>query len=467
NAGKTAITGLTFAQEWSLDATGNWAAFKEDADGNGTWDLDQSRTHNQVNEISTISASAGADWVDPMHDRAGNMVLIPQNADPTTSYRATWDAWNRLMKLMNGGSTVGEYACDGLFRRTKKLVSGATSHFYYSDKWQVLEERLGISTAADRQFVWGLRYPDNLVCRDRDTNADGTLDERLYAIEDANWNVTVVVNASSAVQERFNYSAYGATSVLTAAFGDRPSSLYDWETRFASCRWDADSGLFILRRRQLHSGLGRFLNRDPLGYSEYGLHLYRFVENDPISLVDPQGMQAVRPDPEKEGAEGPCDCCNAKVKELPLEKYRYRGGKGTCIAMVECRETCPNDLLGYTAPPRNVAPGQYLIDVCISCKIADNSLDAVIAHELVHVERFCAAGSGITNCTSCKIQEGKAYEESCELAFPDDASKRKRCIKCGVYFGCKHLKSDSGKGICIQNEDPPCEFKDLGIEVKP
>ncbi|MEX2119699.1 MAG: hypothetical protein WD847_08900 [Pirellulales bacterium] len=122
NAGKTAITGLAFAQEWSLDATGNWSAFKEDADGNGSWDLNQSRSHNKVNEISTIGASAGADWADPVHDRVGNMVLIPQPADPTQSYTATWDAWNRLMKLVDGMATVGQYAYDGGARRTEKLV---------------------------------------------------------------------------------------------------------------------------------------------------------------------------------------------------------------------------------------------------------------------------------------------------------------------------------------------------------
>ena len=71
DAPKTGVTSLNFAQDWSLDATGNWSGFREDADGNGTWDLDQNRTANRVNEISDITETAGASWATPVYDAAG------------------------------------------------------------------------------------------------------------------------------------------------------------------------------------------------------------------------------------------------------------------------------------------------------------------------------------------------------------------------------------------------------------
>ncbi len=49
-----------------------------------------------------------------------------------------------------------------------------------------------ISSNPNRQYVWGERYIDDLILRDRDTTGDGTLDERLYALQDANWNVVAV-----------------------------------------------------------------------------------------------------------------------------------------------------------------------------------------------------------------------------------------------------------------------------------
>ena len=98
--GKDSISSLNFKQQWSLDPTGNWSAFKED--------------------------------------------------------------------------TVAEYVFDGVTRLVirKKYASGSlsqTRHFYHTARWQTIEERLesggSILSTADRQFTWGLRYIDDLVCR--------------------------------------------------------------------------------------------------------------------------------------------------------------------------------------------------------------------------------------------------------------------------------------------------------------
>ncbi|MFN8710617.1 MAG: RHS repeat-associated core domain-containing protein, partial [Planctomyces sp.] len=57
NVGRTAITTLAFSQDWDQDQLGNWAGFTEDGDGNGTNDLNQSRSHNDANEITQVDAS--------------------------------------------------------------------------------------------------------------------------------------------------------------------------------------------------------------------------------------------------------------------------------------------------------------------------------------------------------------------------------------------------------------------------
>ncbi len=55
-----------------LDMTGNPSTFKED--GDGTFELSQSRVHNKFNEILTIAGSS----TDVAHDRAGNMTKVPK-----------------------------------------------------------------------------------------------------------------------------------------------------------------------------------------------------------------------------------------------------------------------------------------------------------------------------------------------------------------------------------------------------
>jgi RHS repeat-associated protein len=293
---KDAIANLQFAQDWSLDATGNLCNFREDSDGDATWDLNQQRTSNKVNEITDISETTGPSWVTPAYNRAGNMTSIPKPADPTQSYTATYDPWNRLVKVKEGENEVAEYEYDGAKRRTiKKTYSGGqldeTRHLYYTEpsRWQVVEERVDDSSDSERQFIWGIRYVDDLVERDRDTNGDGALDERLYGMQDANWNLTALSNSDGAVRERLAYSAYGAADILTASFTSRATSSYDWEIRFGGYRWDGSVAAYHVRHRAFHCYLGVWLQRDPVGLTA-SVNLFEYVRCSPVNSTDPLGQ---------------------------------------------------------------------------------------------------------------------------------------------------------------------------------
>ena len=229
------------------------------------------------------------------------MTTIPKPADPTQSFTATCDAWNRLVKLEDSSGTVAQYEYDGAKRRTirKTYVSGQldeTRHFFYTEpaRWQIVEERVSTCSNPDRQFVWGLRYIDDLILRDRDTDADGTLDERLYGIQDANSNVTSVAATTGSVQERYNYYPYGTPIVLTATFAPRGSSAFAWETTFAEYRWDEPVMLFHVRNRVLAAAIGNWLQRDPVTYSD-GYNLYEYVQSMPVLRADPLGIAAILP----------------------------------------------------------------------------------------------------------------------------------------------------------------------------
>ena len=264
----------------------------------GTWDLVQSRSANTVNEITNITNSVGSAWANPVYDPNGNMTSLPKPAAPQSALTGTFDAWNRAVKFVDAtsGNTVQTNAYDGLRRRTIKqaYTSGTlseTRHLYYSSAWQVLEERVGTSTNAQRQFVWGLRYIDNLVLRDRDTTGGGTLNERLYALQDPNWNVVGLSDSSGNTQERYSYDAYGMPTFLTAAFGSRSSSSYAWETLFAGYRYDADTGLYLARNRILDPRTGSWAQRDPAGYPD-GMSSYEYGISAPLRRTDPMGRQS-------------------------------------------------------------------------------------------------------------------------------------------------------------------------------
>ena len=130
---KDAITNKTFAAVLAVGRHRQWAEFRQDDDGDGVWDLNQQRTDNTVNEITDISETAGPSWVTPAYNRAGNMTTMPKASDPTQSYTATYDAWNRLIRMAAGDDKVAEYEYDGVKRRTVQKtytagVLGETRH---------------------------------------------------------------------------------------------------------------------------------------------------------------------------------------------------------------------------------------------------------------------------------------------------------------------------------------------------
>ncbi len=210
----------------------------------------------------------------------------------------TYDPWNRLKTVSDAATLTQTNTYDGrnyrIIRETTASAStGAeTRHCYFTAGWQSLEERFGTATTAERQYVWGLRYIDDVVLRDRDTTANGTLDERFYPTQDANWNVTALVDATGTVQERYAYTSYGVPIYLTPTFGARTTSSYDWQTLFASYRYDPALELFAVRYRTYHPEMGVWLQRDPVGYTD-GQNLYTayFVPKG----TDPWGLQQLAP----------------------------------------------------------------------------------------------------------------------------------------------------------------------------
>lgn len=105
-----------------------------------------------------------------------------------------------------------------------------------------------------------------LVLRDRDTDGNGTLDERLWVQQDSRGDVTALVNDVAAVVERFVYDPYGKAMVLTASWAVRPlGSQYDWQYLYRGSRFDAQTGLYLLGGSDYSPTLGREVERPPQG----------------------------------------------------------------------------------------------------------------------------------------------------------------------------------------------------------
>ena len=265
----TSFTRGLHTQSWTPDALGNFTSVTTD----GTT---QTRTANQQNEITLI---AGAGVV--TYDANGNTTA--DGSGKTFVY----DAWDRLVAVKSGLTTLAAYQFDGLGRRITETHGATTTDLYFSAAGQALEERVGGVVQA--RNVWSPVYVNALVLRDQSSQQNGVLDQRLYVQQDANWNVTALVDVNGNVVERYVYDAYGAVTVLTPAWATRGTSAYNWLYLFQGLRFDWGTGLYKFGIRDLSPTLMRPLQPDPLGLTP-DLNDYRFIGNGPTNAADPSGL---------------------------------------------------------------------------------------------------------------------------------------------------------------------------------
>jgi len=297
----TAVTAQSFGEAWQYDKTGNWTEY----DRNGTI---QNRTHDAANKIQDVVS----------HDRNGNMTVVPKPDESGDHLLFQHDAWNRVTKVFeeDGTTKVAEYEYNGLnYRICKRTfengVLATTKTYFYNEKWQCIEER--INNVVDTTYVWGLRYVDDLVCRDRGS-------ERLYSIADPNWNVVAVVDATGTVQERYQYDAFGKRTVLAANATPKTATDHAWDRAFTGQVLDEETGQMNYRYRQYDTELGRFTSSDPIEYRAKDPNLYRYVFNRPTVMRDAKGLSGVI------GPIGPSSPGPATTSP----------GDGECIVSVHC-----------------------------------------------------------------------------------------------------------------------------------
>jgi len=163
-------------------------------------------------------------------------------------------------------------------------------HFFYNNRWQILETRESSTENTDPegldplyQYVWSMRYIDAPDC------IDGG-DQRLYYLTDANMNVTCLVDTGGDAVERYLYDPYGAVTFLDGSWSSRSASAYDNSILFCGYYRDKETGLYHVRHRVYHAQLGRWLHRDPIGYPD-GANLYAYVQSHPTNGLDPSGLR--------------------------------------------------------------------------------------------------------------------------------------------------------------------------------
>jgi RHS repeat-associated protein len=121
--------------------------------------------------------------------------------------------------------------------------------------------------------------------------AKATPTSTTFPLPDALGSTIAVTDQSGALMERVYYSdAFGTPTFKNGSGATLAGTTTGTRFLFTGREWLSQFGLYDYRNRTYSAAFGRFIEKDPIGFRAGDLNLYRYVGNDPVSLIDPWGL---------------------------------------------------------------------------------------------------------------------------------------------------------------------------------
>jgi RHS repeat-associated protein len=226
-----------------------------------------------VTGTNTQSAITGTDATTYTHDANGNITGI----DAKT---LTYNQDNRLVNVVESGTTLGEYTYNGLGQRVKKVAGGTTTIFHYDFNGNIIGE-----SSTGGTFSKEYLYNDS----NRLAMVDVGASKVYYYGNDQLGTPQILTDSTNTLVWEAVYIPFGEAEVNT-------HSTVVSNFRFPGQYYDSETGLHYNYHRYYDPSTGRYLTPDPIGI-DAGINLFAYVENNPTNDTDPYGLQGAVPAP--------------------------------------------------------------------------------------------------------------------------------------------------------------------------
>jgi RHS repeat-associated protein len=313
------------------------------------------------------------------YDNSGNLKAIG-------GYSFTYDAESRQIgATVNGAGST--YSYDGEGRRVQKVSGGATTVYVYDAKGEVAAEYSSAAPAeVGTQYLTGDHLGSTRLVSDASGVALGYHDYLPFGEE-----------ISSGIGGRG--SLYGAADGVTHKFTEK-----ERDTETAS---SAMQGLDYFGARYFSGTMGRFTSADPALLAKERLadpqqwNTYGYARDNPLRYTDPTGMYVCADSTDSPNCDSAQDQAFEKARLQDLQSNdkatknaaKAYGEKnednGVSVAFASVLPAICGDQAGCVEPRikadanANISP-----DLKVTFKLGQSGvvLDAVVAHEGVHVE---------------------------------------------------------------------------------
>ena len=239
--------------------TGGYSnAYGYDLVGNPTTWKGTAQTFNSVNQ-----------------NTLGGTVTFDANGNPQSWNGAalTYDANNKLVSI--GTVLTAGFGRDGL-RAWKQNSAGVRTYFLYDGLVPVCElDASGNVTAVNTVG------PTGVLARHTNGVGGGSV---FYAF-DPQGSIAVRLDTSGNVLSSHVNEAWGTQVSTGTGYANDPYAGYGGQWGYYR---DVETGLHLLGHRYYDAARGRFINRDPIGYSG-GINIYAYCRNNGMSRSDPTG----------------------------------------------------------------------------------------------------------------------------------------------------------------------------------
>jgi RHS repeat-associated protein len=219
-----------------------------------------------ANRLTSLTEDNVASTV--THDAAGNTTF---DGKRTFVYNQN----QRLIEAWEAGTKRQENVYDGRGRRVIKRAGGVTTVFHYDQQNRLIAETDATGTTKV-DYLWLGGAPLAQV-------------RKAGSVESAYYYTTDQLGTPKAMTDNTQQVVW---RVETDPFGNEiGNSIKTVENnlRFPGQYYDQETGLHQNYFRDYDPTLGRYIESDPIGLAG-GINTYSYAANNPINLVDPDGM---------------------------------------------------------------------------------------------------------------------------------------------------------------------------------